>query len=187
MTKDDRFYIHTPDGPDTPPTKPKKPTSRKSSLLRKLLSAILLLILALGMFYIILLYLPKLLLEALPIWQEFFSICPPETIGWGLLWVIPGAFSLAVLVEFAKLILTRKPYKTIANGAYAFLSFMGNTLKDAVHIFIPEGSKKPSPKDPTAPVDIDPEILNQLELDRRLEADFKAARNAPTRDHKKED
>lgn len=187
MTKDDRFYIHTPDGPDTPPTRPKKPTSRKSSLLRKLLSAILLLVLALGMFFIILLYLPKLLLEALPIWQEFFSVCPPETIGWGLLWVIPGAISLAVLVEFAKLILTRKPYKTIANGAYAFLSFMGNTLKDAVHIFIPEGSKKPSPKDPTAPVDIDPEILNQLELDRRLEADFKAARNAPTRDHKKED
>ena len=146
-----------------------------------------LLILALGMFYIILLYLPKLLLDALPVWQELFSVCSPETIGWGLLWVIPGAISLAVLVEFAKLILTRKPYKTIANGAYAFLSFMGNTLKDAVHIFIPEGSKKEeaSPKDPTAPVDIDPEILNQL--DGRLEADFKAARNAPTRDHKKEE
>lgn len=188
MTKDDRFYIHTPDGPDTPPTRPKKPTSRKSSLLRKLLSAILLLILALGMFYIILLYLPKLLLDALPVWQELFSVCPPKTLGWGLLWVIPGAIFLAVLVEFAKLILTRKPYKTIANGAYAFLSFMGNTLKDAVHIFIPEGSKKEeaSPKDPTIPVDpvdIDPEIINLInQLDSRLEADFAVARK-----HKKEE
>ena len=83
------------------------------------------------------------------------------------------------------MILTRKPYKTIANGAYAFLSFMGNTLKDAVHIFIPEGSKKEeaSPKDPTIPVDpvdIDPEVINQL--DGRLEADFAAARK-----HKKEE
>ena len=81
------------------------------------------------------------------------------------------------------MILTRKPYKTIANGAYAFLSFMGNTLKDAVHIFIPEGSKKEevSPKDLTAPVDIDPEIIEIInQLEGRLEADFAAARNHKT-------
>lgn len=174
---DDRFYIHMPDEPDPPPTRPKKPVSRKSRSPQSFLSVILLLILAFGVLYITLLYLPKLLLEALPIWQELFSVCPPKTIGWGVLWVIPGAISLAVIAEFTKLILTRKPYKTIANGAYAFLLFMGNMLTDAVYIFIPEESKKEeeaSPKDPTTPVDIDPEVINQLE--GRLDADFAAAR-----------
>lgn len=185
---DDRFYIHMPDEPDTPPTRPKKPVSRKSRSPQSFLAVFVLLILGGGVLCITLLYLPKLLLEVLPIWHELFSICPPETIGRGVLWVIPVAFSLAVIAEFVKLILNRKPYKTIATGAYALLAYVGNTLRDAVHIFIPTEDKKeePSPKDPTIPVDIDPDVLNVL--DGRLQADFKAARNnVPTRDHKKED
>lgn len=169
MIKDDRFYIHMPDEPDTPPTRPKKPVSRKSRSPQSFLAVLVLLILGGGVLYA----LPVVLLKVVPLWQEFFSAYSPRTVGWVVLLFLPVSILLATLAEFVKLILTRKPYKTIATSAYALLSFMGNTLKDAVHIFIPTKDKKeePSPKDPTIPGDIDLNVL-----DGRLQADFAAAR-----------
>lgn len=122
----------------------------------------------------------RLLLAALPGWQNLFSVCAPADLAQlagQLALLLPVGVLVGTFLEFCKLIWSKKPHKQMAAFIYELLVSVLELVKNAAGLFLPTPSaheEKPYPAEDTEPFRIDPDLLDQL--DNRLEQDFAAAR-----------